>query len=148
MNPQDAKTYFEDFAAEKGVTIAAVSISSGIDVMLDFYRNIRADGCDETDTDMLLYQWGREPNGQFAIDLTRQLIFGGDDDENIWQLSLTFNYSAEPCFEDIGSGNKWCYKPHPGAIDYFSKFIRDSEPFAAATGQGPVSIKLDYFCAG
>ena len=51
--------------------------------MVIFYKNERADDCD-IDSD----------GEHFEFDITRQFIGASCEDEEIWQLSLTFNVSA------------------------------------------------------
>ena len=63
-------------------------------MMLAFYGSVRFDDVDlAADGDMLLYQWGAYDWGEgesFEFDITRQLILGTGEDEDIFQLSLTF----------------------------------------------------------
>ncbi len=99
---------------------------------------------------MLLYQWGmsrRDEGDFFELDMTRQLILGGDsEDENIWQLSLTFKFAPTEALRAIQSGNKWC--PRPQAVDYFEGFVRESEAYRAASDMESMGVTLDYFNAG
>src|SRR5262245_18431850 len=68
--------------------------------MCDWYRTNRVDDVSlDSDGDMLLFDWGTYSwnNDRFSYDFTRQLIVDGDsDDDELWQLSLTLLFDAEP----------------------------------------------------
>lgn len=117
--------------------------------MLAFYRDRRAEDCP---TDSLLFQWGtytwREDSESFEFDITRQFIIGEADDENIWQLSLTFKFPPSDRLRSLGHGNKWCPRPRPQAVDYFGNFIRESAAYQAVHEQPPAAVELDYENAG
>jgi len=54
------------------------------------------------------YDWGT--GEQFAFNLTRQLIVCEDaEDEDIWQLSLTFEFEADNELRALGNGDNWCH---------------------------------------
>src|SRR5262249_41019702 len=80
--------------------------AEGIDAMLDFYLAERAEGCRlEGDGDMLLFQWGAYNCGAeafFELDITRQFISGGFEDENFLQLSLKFRYLMTAELQGLG----------------------------------------------
>jgi len=85
----------------------------------------------------------------FELDMTRQLILGGDsEDENIWQLSLTFKFAPTEALRAIQSGDKWCRRPRPQAVDHFEGFVRASEAYRAVSDLEPTGVELDYFNAG
>ncbi len=81
--------------------------------MLDFYQKEQVEGCAiDQDGDMLLYQWGTYNWGKgkvFEFNITRQLIVEEDEDENIWQLSLIFEFKLSEALQHIGQGNHWCH---------------------------------------
>jgi len=121
--------------------------------MLDFYRHQRADDCDpEADGDMLLFQWGTYDwgNGRFfEFDLTRQFITGEDqEDEDIWQLSLTLRYLPNDELLSLDSGNQWCANPTPESINSFESFIRNSAVYETARRNKSAKVILDYDNAG
>ncbi|MBX3425570.1 MAG: hypothetical protein KF688_07825 [Pirellulales bacterium] len=151
MNVQQAKLSFEQLLASGGHSVESLGVERGVRLMLDFYRNQRCEGCSiDNDGDMLLYQWGvTGSEGLFEIDLTRQFIVGEDsDDENIWQLSLTCQFSPTSELQAISSGNKWCSKPKPQAVDYFEKFIRDSATYRSVVDLQPTAVLLNFDNAG
>jgi len=79
--------------------------------MLAFYRTVRFDDVDLAGNgDMLLYQWGTYDWGRgesFEFDITRQLILGTGEDEDIFQLSLTFKFQPTVALLQLGAGNRW-----------------------------------------
>jgi hypothetical protein len=88
--------------------------------MLAFYRHQRADDCPaDTSGDMLLFEWGiwrwSGPE-HFCFSLTRQFILGGiSEDENIWQVSLSFKFAPADALRALGADGKWCEKTRPRA---------------------------------
>lgn len=150
MKPTNAKSSFQKYLHEAGLKLNKMTPAQGIDAMLSFYRHKRADGCSfDDDSDMLLFQWGTYDWGDgefFEFDITRQLIFGGFEDENIWQLSLTFKFNPSEAHRQLDSGNKWC--DNLAEIARFNKFIQDSTALQLVAGEIPVKISLEYECAG
>jgi hypothetical protein len=80
MKPGDALRELERLLKARGATSSKVSVRDGIEAMLDFYRNTRADDCSlDDDGDMLLFQWGTSDWGkgpEFDLGITRQFIRG------------------------------------------------------------------------
>ncbi len=103
-----AEKAFLRILGNHGWTLEQLSVDEGVDAMLEFYREHRAQHTDLDDEgDMLLVQWG---NG--ILDLTRQLIRSGSPDNPIRQLSLTFQVD----WPLPASGNAWFFDP-AGVID-------------------------------
>ncbi|MFO0916191.1 MAG: hypothetical protein U0795_24750 [Pirellulales bacterium] len=153
MNADTAQQSLERLLAEGSLTLDNLSVPQGFAVAFAFYRNHRAEDCPaDADGDMLLYQWGmsRGEDGEFfEVDLTRQFILGGDsEDENIWQLSLTFKFAPTETLRTIESGNKWCPRPRARALDYFEGYVRESAAYQTVSELKPVRVELDYFNAG
>ena len=153
MNARTAEETFTHLLAEKGLELAELKFDQGLEAMLTFYRNLRADDCPENaDGDKVLYQWGmfeHDEDMSFELNLTRQLIVGGDaEDENIWQLSLTFKYAPTNELRALTAGNKWCPRPRPRAVDYFESFVRESAAYHAVATREPNKVELAYFNAG
>jgi hypothetical protein len=121
-------------------------VRDGIEAMLEFYRTERADDCSlDDDGDMLLFQWGTYDWGQgpeFELDITRQLIRGDGEDDDIWQLSLTFFFPRNA----IASGDRWCHSPDK--TDDFASFVRSHDAYATVAQAAPVRVELDFECAG
>ena len=145
MRSVDALSELQGVIASRGATLETLSVHDGLATMIDHYRSVRADDCAiDDDGDMLLFQWGTYDWGKgpfFEIDLTRQFAIGEGEDENIWQLSLTFVFWPNRSLE---AGHRWC--AHPAELDDFARFVW-SHPALALTDE-PVRVELDYNPAG
>jgi hypothetical protein len=145
MKSHDALHQLERLLAARGMRVDTLSVTDGIEAMLEFYRSVRADDCAlEDGGDMLLLQWGTYDWGEgarFELNLTRQVIPIGGEDEDIWQLQLTFRFDPSA----IASGNRWCATP--AELDDFTRFARSHA--AAAKAYGPLhSVALVFEQAG
>lgn len=124
MTPITSLAAFEQRLSLAGRSVSALTASEGVEAMLAFYAAERCDGCVlEEDGDMLLFQWGSyawKDLTHFELDITRQLMPGGSDDEGILQLSLTFRFLPAAELQAQGSGNEWCATPSdlPAFRDY------------------------------
>ncbi len=150
MKPNKAKSSFQQHLKDIGFILDKMKPNEGIDAMLSFYRNERADGCSfYDDADMLLFQWGTYDWGDgefFEFNITRQLIFSGFGDENIWQLSLTFKFIPDDVLRQLGAENRWC--GNTDGITQFYEFIQESSAFKSIVGEKPIRVELEYECAG
>src|ERR1051325_472686 len=150
MSPEQALSTFETYLSQRSLRRTTLAPDVGIEAMLAFYRTERADGCLlERDDDMLLYQWGAYDWGKgesFELDVTRQLIVGSGEDNDIWQLSLTFKFPVTAKLRAIRAGNKGCANLEELAA--FEKFIYSSESYQAVSAIAPQIVELDYGCAG
>jgi len=146
MRSVDALHEFQRFLAARGASVAGLSVPNGIEAMLEFYRSTRAKDCSlEDDGDMLLFQWGPYQVGtehRFEVNLTRQFIPDGGDDDDIWQLSLTFVYAPST----MAGGNRWCTAPD--GLDEFARFVRASAAYTAACLSAALRVELDSEPAG
>src|SRR5262245_31541706 len=73
------------------------------------------------------HQWGTYDWGEgesFEFDITRQLILGAGEDENIFQLSLTFKFQPTVKLRQLGDGNRWCRSLEE--VEEFRSFINSS----------------------
>ena len=81
----------------------------GVLAMVGFYRDVRATDVDVARRgDMLLFQWSTHDWGKgahFELDITRQLIRDGEDDEDIWQLHLTYRFAPAADLAALGQGD-------------------------------------------
>jgi hypothetical protein len=150
MKPENAKKEFENYLKKRGLNQKQLVPSAGIDDMLSFYGTVRADECNlDEGQDQLLFQWGTYNWGHgehFELDITRQIIIGESEDENIWQLSLTFIFSSDKKLRELGNGNKWCHNPKE-LID-FTGFVQKSEPYVEVAARLDMDVELDYEQAG
>lgn len=119
--------------------------------MLDFYAQERTDGCDPSRAqDTLLIQWGTFDWGDgehFEVDMTRQVVLPGVvDDDAIWQLHLTYRFTASPGLSGLGSGERWCASP--SELPVLERFMAISPVTTALAGRLDATVELLFECAG
>jgi hypothetical protein len=153
FEPRYARQEFENVLSGRGLSGNALGLADGCDALFDFYRDMRADGRafeQHEDADMLLCQWGTYDWGHgehFSFNLTRQLICGEQaEDEDIWQLSLTFEFEPNDELRALGSGTKWCQSPPE--LPQFREYVRRSAAFTICTRHQIRRTVLDYERAG
>ncbi len=150
MNPMKALESFRIFLKQKSLSAKSMTPRQGVEAMLDFFQTVRAEGCEAEHRDMLLYQWGTYDWGKgrhFEIDITRQVIMGEDaEDEDIWQLHVTFRFVPTKELNDLGSGNQWCESL--GDVISFREFINISASLQAVADRTDGKIEIDFECAG
>ena len=150
MKLKHALEEFQEYLAGSGDKGVPRTPRAGVERMMAFYRDIRADDVDlESDGDMLLFQWGTYDWGGgelFEIDITRQLIAEGGEDEDIWQLHLTYRFSPSQALRALGKGNSWC--PRPDETPSLQRFVGSHPAMAAVGSRDDGQVGLDYECAG
>ena len=150
MNAHDAVHEFRSVLDMQGAELSSITPEQGLRAMLAFYRDTRAGDCDiASDGDMLLYQWGTYDWGKgprFELDFTRQFIVGQGEDEDIWQLSLTFAFPPSESLHALGRGDRWCSSPD--RLEEYALFISESGVFKALAGRSDAVVELDYESAG
>jgi hypothetical protein len=151
FNPQNARQEFEAILRGRGLHERDLNLVNGCEALFDFYRDQRPSGRvfeQHEDADMLLFQWGTFDWGtgeQFAFSLTRQIIVYEDaEDEDIWQLSLTFEFEADDELRSLGNGDKWCHSL--SELPEFREYVRRSTT-ACAEHQVRRTV-LEYGVAG
>lgn len=130
--------------------MSAWTPAQGIRLMLDFYRDVRTDGCKlDEDGDMLLFQWGTYGLGEgrsFRFDITRQFILSQpeekEDDRTMSQLSFTFHFNPSTQFDAVKSGNRWCRTPDD--LKEFEAFITGGEAHREVAASRPAKVTLYY----
>lgn len=134
----------------KASQLSSLSPADGIALMLAFYQDERADGCEiDEDGDMLLYQWGCHDWGEgesFDFNITRQFMDAAGEDEGIQQLSLTFKFKPTDSLRILGDGNRWCHSPDE--ISEFRSFIEASAANKAVANTRPAKVALEMQAAG
>ena len=122
-------------------SLRSLLAADGIEAMLAFYTEERAQGCSlDEDGDMLLYQWGIHDWGEgesFELDITRQFI---DAKRVFRQLSLRFKFAVSKETRAAGNSNKWCELPDD--VDEFRRFIRTSKAYKVVKSLAPTSVTL------
>ena len=151
MKPLEAREEFEQLVADAGLPVSELKPIDAIRLMLDFYREARADGCDlQADGDTLMFQWGIFEAGKagryFDFNLTRQFV---DDeagqDEQTTQLSLTCHFTPTAELEALKTGSKWCASPDE--LAGFEYFIGRTAAFRVVGKLTPVQVSLTYGAA-
>src|SRR4051812_13911078 len=135
-----AENALKRFAAERAVTLSALRATDAVRLVVDFYRDKRAQHARITDEgDGLLWQWGPDADAErFTIDLTRQLV--REDEDAITQLCLTLAYRWTPARRALGRGHAWCFSP--ASANEFGRQIRGSSAYRAVATASPVSVSI------
>jgi hypothetical protein len=145
MKPRAAKTRFLKRLEAAGLALDTLAPAAGVEAMLAYYAEERADGCDiDDDGDMILFQWGTHDWGDgpaFEVNITRQLIVADDEDEEPRQLGLTFRFGPS-AGAAAGEGNRWCESPD--GLAEFRRFVARSAALKAVGGQSSESVELRY----
>ena len=141
MTPAESKG---ELRQRLDASLDRVTARAGVDTMLAFYANERAEGVIEEDEgDMLLLQWGTYTFGgppTFRVNVTRQFILPDEDEP--YQLSLTFHHAPDGGVGSIASGNRWCHSVADVAA--FRTFV-DQLPALSATDHLQASrVELTY----
>ncbi|HXC39709.1 MAG TPA: hypothetical protein VN667_12270 [Burkholderiales bacterium] len=147
MKPSNSASKFKEFVKLRGFDASKLSIPQMVELVLDFYRDVRASGLSKSDTaDMLLYQWGVFDWGQgenFEFDITRQFIsVGGIGDDAISQLRCTAYFRPTANLRAITAKNRWC--DSVADLNFFQSFIRSSDAFAAVKEEEPSHVKIEW----
>jgi hypothetical protein len=145
MKPRAAKTRFLKRLEMAGLPLDTLTPAAGVEAMLAYYAEVRADGCPfEGDRDMLLFQWGTYDWGAgpaFEVDITRQLIFTHRKEKQIWQLRLVFRFDPSVGVR-AGERNRWCQSLDE--LGEFRRFVTGSAALKAVRQQSPVSVEVLY----
>jgi hypothetical protein len=150
MAPGDARTEFTNRLRARGFELQRESIQIGFSEGFAFYRDVRPEGCERLDGDMLLFQWGTYDWGKgryFNLDLTRQFILEDTaDEQGIFQLAFTFLFVPSTAVESLKEGNRWCRCPED--LAHFQNYVTSSEAYRVALGCIPARVHLTYEAAG
>jgi hypothetical protein len=148
MKVASSKNRLLQLIRPKAPQLSSLSPADGIAVMLAFYHDERAEGCEiDEDGDMLLYQWGCYDWGQgeyFDFNITRQFMDAAG--EKIQQLSLAFKFKPTDSLRNLADGNRWCHSPDE--VSEFRLFIESSAAYNAVANAKPTEIALDMQAEG
>lgn len=150
MQSRSAKTELRRFLQARGLGAVPRTPREAVASILAFFDEIHAADCRGDDHDMLLYQWGTYDWGKglhFDLDITRQFI-ADDDDENDepWQLHLTFRFPPSAELGALGDGNRWCRDRTE--LPAFREFVVRSPAFVALADRVDGEFELLWECAG
>ena len=141
MTPMESEA---EFRKRLGNPAEQLKPRQGLDSMLAFYAGQRAECAPpEEDGDMLLFQWGTYDFAApptFQLDITRQFIVPDEDEP--YQLHLTFHFASTSALQALNSGNKWCSDPNH--LTAFRRFIEASAPYRAVADVEPLRVELDF----
>lgn len=150
MKSSDAMKEFEQQLATRGLNVAQLTPGQGLERMPAFYRDVRATDCNIAEQgDMLLYQWGVYDWGkgpQFELELARQLVAVGGEDDDIWQLHLTFRFAPSGVLHALGRGDRWCQSLDE--VDEFATFLMSHPAKVAVAHRSDAAVELWYDQAG
>ena len=148
MRPDTAKSEFESFVAQQGSKIAELRPSRGLHLMIEFYRQVRAEGVLELeeDGDTLLYEWGTFDWGNgnyFQVGMTRQFVDAAlEGDDAISQLRLIFRFPPTEDLIRLKHGDRWCDQPK--WLSEFETYVWGSEVQDALSTAMPEAVDLVY----
>jgi hypothetical protein len=152
FEPQNARQEFEKVLSGRGLRERDLSLAEGCGALFYFYRDNRPQGpvFEQHEEDgILLFQWGTYDWGtgeHFAFNLTRQLIVGDGEDDDIWQLSLTFEFEPDNELRALSGGNKWCGSLPE--LPEFREYVHRSAAFTTCSERQIRRTVLDYGIAG
>lgn len=150
MKLRDTLKEFKRHLKRSGVAAMPPTPVQGATSILAFYRDVRVANVDlESNGDMLLFQWGTYDWGEgpmFEFDVTRQVIGSGAEDDDIWQLHLTYRFAPSKILRAVGKGDRWCSRPSESAA--FQRFIESHAATAAVGSSEKGQVRLAWECAG
>jgi hypothetical protein len=146
MMPSESLLEFTAFASRRGLVLASATARDGIEVALEFFDGMKAQGVDADDGDMLLFQWGTYDWGSgrnYELDITRQFVEAElEDDDAITQLSLTFRFPPSETLDAMGNGNRWFEGAQAADIAREQAFANAA--FLAVADLQAASVSLTY----
>lgn len=151
MKPEASKSAFKKFLRSNGSDPEALSPKAALDLMIEFYETVPAEGCDRSaDGDMLLFECGVYDRGfgpEFSLGFVRQFMKpdtveeAGDDAMSQLQLRLFFDPELKGARK--AEFNVWC--ADEGGLAEFRKAVTGSKGFRlfSRTRGARVEITLD-----
>jgi hypothetical protein len=153
FDPRDARQQFEMFLSTRNLHEHNLNLEDGCEAFFDFYLNLRPRGRvfeQHEDADMLLFQWGTYDWGageHFSFNLTRQLIVREDaEDDDIWQLGLTFEFKPVDELRALNRGDQWCHSLRK--LPDFREYVYRSAAFTTCTRHHIQQSVIDWGVAG
>jgi hypothetical protein len=144
MKSNEVKAAFEEVIEALSPDINRLLPEDGIRGLVKFYQMERIDGCDmENDGDMLLFQWGIynfTGKNEFQINITRQLLLLEEDEP--YQLSLTFYYDVNDDNSTIKAGNFWCNNVKD--ISGFLRMIDKNSTYQVLKDKKAAKVEMTY----
>ena len=148
MRPDTSRAAFESFVREHGESVVVLTPEAGVRLMLDFYRDVRAEGVAGLDEngDTLLFEWGTFDWGEgshFQIDICRQFREAKlQDDDAISQLRLVFYFVPTEERLQLKDGRRWCDQPK--WLPEFQVFVQENRAYQAVALSHAEIVELSY----
>lgn len=146
MKPRKSKSEFNKFAKANGVNLLKVSAKEGVEQMLAFFRDVKFEGLDEEDGDMMLFQWGTcgREDRLFEVNITRQFCEKDKEgDDALSQLYIGYFFDPTPDTDALGSGSSmWCDQFYK--LEDFSEFVMASKALALVAKKTPKKVCLVF----
>lgn len=120
------------------ISLSAVDTTA---LMISFYHNTRAEGCDPSKgEDMLHYECGYfEPD--FQLNITRQMETKLEGEHlDIWLLMLNINFCPDDVLRECPKSGDACHDPQ--GIAEFQSRIQNSPGFLEVRNRTPREVKL------
>lgn len=151
VNSTELAEAFRSHLSSRGLALEDLSAHGAVDAVIDFYLGERIDDVELADDgDALLFQWGTYdigPGPTFTFGLTRQTIStAAEEDDDIWQLSLTLHFVPTAETAALGAGDRWCWTPEE--VPEFRRFIGSEASTRFASSHRPTRVDLEHVCAG
>jgi len=141
IDVKNSLQFFRQFADEQKFSLETPKIREGIEQMLAFYAGRPAARVARKLGDMLLFQWGRESDGErYCIDIIRQFSLPRNDEP--FQLSFSMYVKCDSRFDAIRDGNMWC--DERAGINGFRDALYKTEIYAAAGDMTADSHELTF----
>jgi hypothetical protein len=143
---QASRSAFLKVIASRQIELSDLIPGVGFTLMCAFYAVRRASECViGEDGDMLLFQWGPHDYGsgeRFCLDFTRQFMWSAGNDDQIRQLSLSFEYPPTSDLRVFGAGNGWCQSPEQ--LEDFVSFVTTNRAYQALEQVEAARVSLTY----
>ena len=150
MKTREALNRFETRLENQGLDLGSSVPSAGLMALVAFYREVRAEDVElMADGDMLVFQWGTYDRGQgaqFELNLTRQLMYVADEEDDVFKLSLTYGYPPSDELGALGNREQWCF--HPDELDDLVAIIEASEPYTRLKAEPAQAVELTFETTG
>jgi hypothetical protein len=146
MTPANARAVLEHRVRQAGVSVGDLTLAQGLRVMMEFYRDVRAEGCVVgNEGDMLLFESAiTNSGGGFILrcGFARQFTMGEaeDQDPEISQVLLTFDFPIALAPESPLSDSYWC--DAPDSLAEFKAVVEATAGFRAARELRPSQVAL------
>lgn len=148
MKPATAKKRFLERLEAAGLSLDTLTLAAGVEAMLTYYKDERAEGCVLSDDgDMLLFQWGTNDWGwpdcpAFDVSIVRQFMAADDPETEPRQLDLRFRFEPSVGGTAKEGTSEWCASPTK--LTKFRRFVNGSVAFKIVDQLHPKAIMLRF----